>query len=178
MKYLGSYIYIIIISFIHLCSPRPCFNKKSEKLVRDKLGLFLPLLSLMPFPLLHKTILVSPGKKASGKIVLRTGSSPGFQAQVWYLQPAAEPLRGDSSLTTACAEPRGTRTLLPPLPWHKTESINNTGGLCLGQQHQPCFPQPLVPAAPALRQQQPFPQRPPPTGSCSSARAPDRGLAH
>lgn len=59
-------------------------------------------------------------------MVLRTGSSIGFQAQVWYLQPAAEPLREDSSLTTACAECRGTRALLPPLPWHKTE-YNNTG---------------------------------------------------
>lgn len=59
-------------------------------------------------------------------MVLRTGSSIGFQAQVCYQQPAAEPLREGISLTTAGAECRGTRALLPPLPWHKTE-CNNTG---------------------------------------------------
>lgn len=96
----------------------------------------------MPFPLLHKTILFSPGKKESGKMILRTGSSIGFQAQAWYLQPAAEPLRGDSSLTTAWAEHRGSRALPPPLPGTKLRVLT-TRGACA-----PATARAVLPTAP------------------------------
>lgn len=84
--------------------------------------------------------LVSSGKKVSGKMVLRTGSSIGFQAQVWYLQPVAELLTGDSSLPTVCAEYRGTRALPPPPRWHKTQEYNTTRGLCLSNSCASCSP--------------------------------------